>query len=200
MNMSFARQAARAGAYGQSTRFDRGDHVEPLSEIAAYASRARAVEGQLTGGSIRELGISDAPACLVFSSHLTWEDVRMRFGALRDFADYLLPRLDDDGDHLAFAAFDGATILGVLNLECLWSGTAELALIVRSDRQRRGIGRALLLHAMGWARDNGLAQVAGNVLPDNKAMLALARSVGIEAMRWGVDFIEFVHPVGPKGA
>jgi GNAT superfamily N-acetyltransferase len=64
------------------------------------------------------------------------------------------------------------------------------AVVVRSDRQRRGIGRALLAHAIRQAAVLGLSQVAGLVLPENTAMLALARAMGFGGFDWKDQFIE----------
>ena len=87
--------------------------------------------------------------------------------------------VDYDGD-IAFVA------MGVGTEHQLWprahSGylrihNCQVSMLVRSDMQRRGLGRALLLID---ARATGLHELIGQMLPDNQAMIALARRCGME--------------------
>jgi RimJ/RimL family protein N-acetyltransferase len=56
--------------------------------------------------------------------------------------------------------------------------TVEMAIAVTDSWQRRGIARILLCELMRYARWRGFGQMTGIVLPENCAMLGLARSVG----------------------
>jgi acetyltransferase len=58
---------------------------------------------------------------------------------------------------------------------------AEFAVIVRSDMQGRGIGRLLMDRILDYARSRGIAEIWGNVLSENDAMLGLARHLGFKA-------------------
>src|SRR5690606_7869308 len=58
--------------------------------------------------------------------------------------------------------------------------TAEFAILVRTDMQRRGLGRALLAKAMDYLRARGTATLIGQIRDDNEPMLALARRCGME--------------------
>lgn len=55
---------------------------------------------------------------------------------------------------------------------------AELGVTVADAWHRRGIATLLIRALMRFARAHGFRQLTGFVLPDNQAMLALARSLG----------------------
>ncbi len=57
--------------------------------------------------------------------------------------------------------------------------TAEVAFTVEEDFQGNGIARRLLAHLTRIARDNGIARFEADVLPQNKAMLAVFRKCGL---------------------
>lgn len=142
--------------------------------------------------TIRELRASDVQACNVFFDHLDRHDVRMRFASPRTFSfHHFLPGLARTDEGVAFAAVDAAEmILGVVTLVYLNSGSAEVAVIVRSDYKRRGIGSSLLGHIIQRAEDDGLSELVGYVLAENQAMLALARVMGFQSSRWDSFFSE----------
>jgi acetyltransferase len=58
---------------------------------------------------------------------------------------------------------------------------AEFAIIVRSDLKGQGLGYALLDKMIRYCRSRGVRAVVGQVLPDNRAMLDLAQSLGFES-------------------
>jgi acetyltransferase len=111
------------------------------------------------------------------------EDVRQRFGAgFRHLPTSLAQRLSqiDYDREMAFVAEaqDGA-LLGVARLAGDPEGErAEFSLIVRSDWQRRGLGRSLLRTALGYADARGLREVWGDVARDNGPMLEMADAFG----------------------
>ena len=55
----------------------------------------------------------------------------------------------------------------------------ELAIIVRSDMQRRGLGRALRRRAIDYCAAQGLEMIA-QILPENDAMIGLASRSGMQ--------------------
>jgi acetyltransferase len=133
--------------------------------------------------SIRELSAADTHACAVFIRHLAPEDIRLRFASLYLSPAHLLPRGGESAG-AAFLAVDAAgTILGVVNLIELAAGAAEIAVIVRSDHKRRGIGRALLVRAIEWAAAREVGELIGLVLAENTAMLGLAAAMGFRGQR-----------------
>lgn len=136
-------------------------------------------EGRRGRYLIRELTSSEGEACDAFFGRLHRHDVRWRFGGPRSSGACLLPDRVATRRSLAFAAASSSgDILGVLNIEYLDPATAEIALIVRSDLKRRGIGSALLSHAMGWSKAAGLRRLVGHVMAENKTMLRLAIAAG----------------------
>ncbi len=138
---------------------------------------------------IRELCSADRGACAQFLSRVDRHDLRMRFSAMQSCALQFLAGAGGRDTALA-AEQEGAGILGIVNIAGLGSGSAEVALIVRSDQQRRGMGRALLTHALRWAEARGVARLLGYVSVENKPMLALARSMGCQLVRWDSYYIE----------
>lgn len=59
-------------------------------------------------------------------------------------------------------------------------GTAEVALIIRSDLQRRGLGATLLANVIDDARDAGFNLLIAYVGYGNLPMRRLARRFGFE--------------------
>jgi acetyltransferase len=57
---------------------------------------------------------------------------------------------------------------------------AEFAIQVSSDWQGKGLGGVLLAKLIGYLRDHGTAEVVGQCLRENTAMVTLARSMGFE--------------------
>jgi len=73
-------------------------------------------------------------------------------------------------------------------------GVAEAALLVRDDRAGQGLGRRLLEQLLELAAGVGVRRVVFDILPENRAMLALVRRVGAEpvgfdgrSVLYGVD-------------
>lgn len=57
-------------------------------------------------------------------------------------------------------------------------GSAEIGITVADEWQRKGIARRLMLELMRFARSRCIRRLTGLVLPENHAMIALARSLG----------------------
>jgi acetyltransferase len=73
------------------------------------------------------------------------------------------------------------------------SRTAEFSILVRSDMQRTGIGRALLTKMIDYCASRGLSELIGQILAENQPMIALARSVGMSVRRASSDTIAVAH-------
>jgi acetyltransferase len=137
----------------------------------------------------------DTAAFLRFGAALAPEDLRLRFGVPSRWGAVLAARLwRRDGTD--FAAFDPAgEILGIGNL----IGN-EIALAIRSDRKRRGLGRLLLGRLVRFAGDNGICELLASVLAENFPMLALARSEGFRAVGIAGPMVSLQLPLARRAA
>ena len=135
--------------------------------------------------TIRTLSPADRCAYYRFCAHLTREDLRLRFGGVMRFDGALARRLFavDPARETVFAAH-GATseaddaILGIARLVRVSAEEAEIAVIVRSDRKRRGLGRALLQRLIRHAATLGLKTLVGDILDENYPARQLVRAAG----------------------
>jgi phosphinothricin acetyltransferase len=82
---------------------------------------------------------------------------------------------DDIAGWLSFQSFYGRPA---------YHATAELSVYVASDRQRKGIGNALLAKAIELAPQLGLKTLLGFIFGHNDASLRLFEKLGFQ--RWGV--------------
>ena len=81
---------------------------------------------------------------------------------------------------MAFVAIgpDGA-LAGVSRMSCDPDHrSAEYALLVRSDLKGRGLGRGLLSLLIDYAKADGLRELEGMVLTENRGMHALIGKLG----------------------
>lgn len=90
-----------------------------------------------------------------------------------------------DGEaRVALAAItfeDGAErIVADARFDVVGDGDAEAALLLRDDVTGRGLGTLLLDRLLERAAGLGVRRVLFDILPENQAMLALARRVGAE--------------------
>jgi RimJ/RimL family protein N-acetyltransferase len=94
-------------------------------------------------------------------------------------------------DAVVLVAADGPTVVGRLSLardpHPSSRHVADLGLIVAEPYRRRGIGRALLLAAVEWARANGVRKLELHVFTWNEPALRLYESFGFrrEGLRRG---------------
>jgi acetyltransferase len=138
---------------------------------------------------IRPIRPEDAPALRSAFKKLTPRDVRFRFFApMSDLSPAMAARLTqiDYDREMALIAHspqpggeeDG---WGVVRIAADADNIrAEFAVVVRSDVQGRGIGRLLMDRILAYALSRGIAEIWGNVLAENNAMLALARELGFK--------------------
>jgi aminoglycoside 3-N-acetyltransferase I len=95
-----------------------------------------------------------------------------------------LERLLARDDFWAFVALDGASVVGSLTAHTLFMTTSEASevliydLAVRPDRQRRGVGRALVDAVREQARLGGLSAVFVPVDDEDEHALDFYRSIG----------------------
>jgi acetyltransferase len=142
------------------------------------------------GIAIRPLTLDDEPAYRSFCARLEPEDIRLRFGRMiaRIETSCLRRLIEIDHDREeAFAAVDGSgAILGIgriAGFDRPEIALPEIALIVRSDLKRRGLGRLLLERVLRYGIERGFSEITGFVMAENRPMLELARHIGFRINR-----------------
>lgn len=104
---------------------------------------------------------------------------------------------DVDGErHAAVCARIGGDPVGIARLIRTGECGAEIAVAVVDLWQRRGVGRRLLEELTAVAARLGVAELHGEVLPGNRAMLALVRKVlpGVRLIR-DDDTVHLSYPL-----
>ncbi|NMG40653.1 GNAT family N-acetyltransferase [Chelativorans sp. ZYF759] len=124
-----------------------------------------------------------------FLAKVSQEDIRLRFLApRRHFPHQMLVRLTqlDYDREMAFVALDieNGELGGIARISCDPNHeTAEFGLLVRTDLQGHGIGRALMEQLLDYARADGIARIEGHVLDENTKMLEMCRRLGFTMKR-----------------
>jgi ribosomal protein S18 acetylase RimI-like enzyme len=97
------------------------------------------------------------------------------------------------GDVRHFVVRDGTRIVGhaVLNVDGRSAGIYDMGVLAAF--RRRGLGRALALAALGYARDRGCASVTLNATSEGEP---LYRSVGFESLAYGMTWWHFPRSRG----
>ncbi len=104
---------------------------------------------------------------------------------------------DVDGErHAAVCARIGGDPVGIARVIKTGECGAEIAVAVVDLWQRRGVGRRMLGELTAVAARMGVAELHGDVLPDNEGMLALVRRVlpGVRLMR-EADAVHLSYPL-----
>lgn len=133
---------------------------------------------------LRPIRPSDETIYPEFFAHLTARDLRYRFfgGVARPSHDQIAQLTQIDyARAMAFVALDPSdgTLLGVSRLSADPDNqAAEFAILVRSDKQRQGIGTKLLEQLIDYATSSGIGKLWGDVLTENQVMLRLANTSG----------------------
>lgn len=158
---------------------------------------------------VRAVQPPDLPACLDLFEDVCAEgrwlateapiarrEVRARWEALLETR---------DGTLLLAEEAAGALPCGLAAL--VGRSRPELGMLVAAAARRRGVGDALLVAALRWAREAGASEVVLHVFPHNAAAIALYRKHGFEdrgrvlrayprasGERW--DALRMVKPLG----
>jgi acetyltransferase len=134
---------------------------------------------------LRPIRPEDAPPLAQLIADLKPEDARLRFFTpIRGFDPSALARFtqidyDREMAFVAFADVQPDRLLAVVRLAADPDNIrAEFAIVVRSDMHRRGLGRLLLAHLIEYARNRGISELFGDVLAENRPMLALCSQLG----------------------
>jgi acetyltransferase len=133
---------------------------------------------------IRPIRPEDESLYQEFFARVTMEDRRLRFfGAGNAFTHQVLARFTqiDYAREMAFVAVAKATskLLGVARLIADPAYVqGEYAILVRSDIKGRGLGWRLMQHLIDYAKAEGLKQIRGSVLAENRTMLRMCTELG----------------------
>ena len=138
--------------------------------------------------ALRLMRREDAGAYADFIARIDESDLRRRFfhaNSLSPEADFERCVAGADAREVAFVAerespSGAAEIVGEARVyQYEGSSTAEVAIIVRSDMQRRGLGRALMRKTIAYCAAQGLEMIA-RIRSDNAAMVRLAKCSGMQ--------------------
>ncbi|MCB0164444.1 MAG: bifunctional acetate--CoA ligase family protein/GNAT family N-acetyltransferase, partial [Anaerolineae bacterium] len=138
---------------------------------------------------LRPIRPEDEPQHQAFLSHLTEEDIQLRFFvSIREFAHSDVARFTQiDYDRaMAFIATrpddsgQPETLGVVRSIADPDNHQAEFAMIVRSDLKGMGLGRALLDKMIRYCRHRGMREIIGETMRVNTPMIRLARKCGFE--------------------
>ena len=117
-----------------------------------------------------------------FVRRMTQEDLRLRFGHPIDFNDEATMRRFFDvragTGEIAWVLDETSAIAGISHRIMVSPDEAEIGLIVRSDRKRRGVGECLLRAMLARSARQGLKTLSAVVLRENRALLRLAAKIG----------------------
>ncbi|MEM7545388.1 MAG: bifunctional acetate--CoA ligase family protein/GNAT family N-acetyltransferase [Pseudomonadota bacterium] len=135
---------------------------------------------------IRPIRPADEALYPDFIDRLSKQDIKFRFfGAFSHASHEQIARFTqiDYARAMAFIAIDpqDGSLLGVSRLAADPNyETAEFAILVRSDRQKEGIGRALMRQLLDYARAEGIQTLQGDVMTENTPMQILCSAFGFQ--------------------
>lgn len=133
----------------------------------------------------RSLSESDWDMIRAFVRNIERNDLRLRFGGAIDFHDEDSLRrrfgVNPNSGEIAWLLDERCSIAGMSHRVLVSQFEAEIALIVRSDLKRRGIGTRMLNCLIRRSTEERLQTVSAFILHENRAMLELARKAGFVA-------------------
>jgi acetyltransferase len=148
---------------------------------------------------VRPIRPEDAPLLARLVEELTPEDARLRFFTpLRSLDSDSLARFTqiDYDREMAFVLHkpeSAQPFLGVVRLAADPDNfSAEFAIVVRSEFHRRGIGRLLMTRLIEYVRSRGISELTGDILAENRAMLALCSELGFSLTPAGANLVQAV--------
>jgi acetyltransferase len=152
--------------------------------IAPYPAALASTE-ELRDGSameLRPIRPEDEKLLHDLAAHMTPDDLRLRFFTpVHGISHALAARLTqiDYDREMALVALSDQTVLGIARYFADPDRlSAEYAIAVRSDWHGRGVGYVLMNRLIAIARQYGIGELVGEVLRDNRPMLAMCRELG----------------------
>jgi len=137
---------------------------------------------------VRPIRPEDEPLIIDMLSHSSPADIRLRFFApMKEVSHTFVARLtqiDYDREMALVATEPGrADIVGVARIIADPDHEkAEYAVMVRSDLKGQGLGYRLMTEILDYARRRGIKCVFGEVLRENRTMLAMAQELGFRIL------------------
>jgi RimJ/RimL family protein N-acetyltransferase len=187
----------------------------PIAPPSLFARGERPTSCRLTacdGGEFescnvvvsRSLGESDWEMIRAFVRNTERNDLRLRFGVAIDFRDEASLRrhfgVNPNSGEIGWILDERSLIAGISHRVLISPFEAEIALIVRSDLKRKGIGSRMLNCLIRRSGEERLQTVSAWVLYENRAMLSLARRAGFVARgSLGLN-VELAIALGRRGA
>ncbi|HRO64344.1 bifunctional acetate--CoA ligase family protein/GNAT family N-acetyltransferase [Thermomonas sp.] len=135
--------------------------------------------------SVRPVRPEDEDLFREFFTHVTDEDLRLRFfQSVKHFSHEFIARLTqmDYARSMALVALDAdGAMLGAVRLHADANyRSGEYGILVRSDLKGQGLGwqlMTIMIEVAGWL---GLREVEGQVLRQNRSMLAMCEQLGFQ--------------------
>lgn len=148
---------------------------------------------------VRELSHCDLPEFAEFFDFLDPRDLRSRFAGASAGPYAFLPSGRPEAHGAALGAFSNAgALIGIVNLEPVGDGDAEVAILVRSDWKRQGAGNCLMTKTIDFAREAELTRLIAYVSADNTAINALMRKSGFKIIAVDRYATEIALPLAPS--
>lgn len=125
---------------------------------------------------VRTVTAADGPALLALHEGMSVHNRYLRFfsaGAALDVEVRRLTRPADD-EHVALLVEHGDAVVAAGSYERINAEQADFALIVDDAHHGEGLGTLVLEHLAAAARRQGVAELVGDVLADNRAMLRVS--------------------------
>ena len=146
--------------------------------------------------TIRPIRPEDADGHAALFDRLTPEDVRYRFfSTLKELSAEQIARMTniDYDREMAFVAVRDDQTVGVARLvRDAFGPEGEFAILVQPDAKGAGLAGELMARLFAWARAERIGAVVGQVLVENRPMLAFVRHLGFVVRRLP-DETEFVE-------
>jgi acetyltransferase len=152
--------------------------------IAPYPKHLESVERARDGTvvHVRPVRPEDEPLLDDLAGHMSPEDLRLRFfTSVRGMTHAVAARLSqiDYDREMALLALHGGMMLGVAHFFADPDRErAEYAIAVRTDWKGRGVGYLLMNRLIDIARQWGVGELVGEVLPENAPMLEMCSALG----------------------
>ena len=156
-----------------------------------------------TAIDIRPLAAADRPAFAGFFERLSDRTRYLRFFAPvptlpRRMLDWMVDV--DQRRHGAIGAWDHDELIGEARYVAVDDDSAEVALTVRDDQQRRGVGKALLAALTMQAFGNGFCRLTAETLAQNEGIRRLLTAAGFARTGVGAGTTEWERNSCPSVA